>query len=136
MEQYFKTLHNHNLRATKPRELVFLYLQKIAKPVDIKSITSDVVTIDRVTIYRTLDAFIEIGIVSVVPFGWKRRYELAEPFIPHRHHIVCINCGASRDIRSTALEGIIHQAIQDSGYKEIGHSIEVTGYCSKCQKDN
>lgn len=136
MEQYLKTLADHHLRATKPREAVFSYLRAVAKPVDMKTITAELPILDRVTIYRIVDVFTRVGIVAVVPVGWKRRYELAESFVPHRHHIICVGCGASRDVRSPLLETAIHQASRDAGYIEIGHTIEVTGYCPNCQLIN
>lgn len=89
-------------------------------------------SVDRVTLYRTLNTFMRAGIVRMVPVGWKRMYELTESFVPHHHHMICTQCGTITDITSPELERYITQVTERSQFKEMSHTIEIHGCCLAC----
>jgi Fur family transcriptional regulator, ferric uptake regulator len=123
------------LRLTTPRKLLFETLKKATAPLSQSELATANPTIDRVSVYRTIELFMRLGIVTSVPHGWKQRYELAAPFRPHHHHLFCTVCGEADEIQSEKLERIIHIIADEQKFSVIGHMFEVTGICSKCQQN-
>src|SRR5689334_6214723 len=58
--------------------------------------------VNRSTVYRTLELFSELGLVSVTDLGGgARQYELLDQ--PH-HHLICHRCGAEMDMDDDLVE--------------------------------
>jgi len=127
-------LRKHGLRVTSPRRQVFKALESASEPLSIKHITRQCPDVDRVSVYRCLETFETIGIIEIIHVGWKKRYELAEPFRAHHHHLQCINCNALVDLRSPELEALIASTASLHGYKPLSHHFEVRGLCLNCQR--
>jgi Fur family ferric uptake transcriptional regulator len=125
-----------SLRMTTPRQLVFESLRGSEMPLAIGDIIKKCPSIDRVSIYRTIELFGELGIVEVVPTGWKQRYELTSPFKSHHHHLYCTNCHKLIDIHSKRLEQLVASIAKESGFIADEHKFEVSGLCNKCSKSN
>ena len=136
MESYHQALQAHKLRATVPRQRVFDALAGVSTPLSMADLIKRCSTVDRVTLYRTLTAFLQAGIVRIVPVGWKRMYELTESFVPHHHHMICTQCGAVIDIMSSELEEYIADVSGRAGFMESSHMIEIRGRCQSCQEKN
>jgi len=90
-------------------------------------------TIDKVSVYRTIEAFEKIGLVASVAHGWRQRYELAAPFRPHHHHLLCNNCGTIEEIQSEKLEKMIHILADEQEFEVTGHTFEISGLCRRCR---
>ncbi|QWQ31696.1 transcriptional repressor [Candidatus Minimicrobia vallesae] len=69
-------------------------------PLTVGDIAKNCKNINRASIYRTLLMFDNLNIINTITIGWKNYYELAEPFIPHHHHLYCINCQNAEPIQS------------------------------------
>ena len=132
-----KIIRNAGFRATKPRVLVFSFLQKAKHPLDIKEIVAGVgrKNIDQVTVYRILDAFKNAGIVTQIDFQHGHaHYELKDAKHGHHHHIVCTKCDEIEDFENQELEKIIGRVVgKSSKFKNIKeHSLELFGLCRVC----
>lgn len=127
-------LQKHRLRATHPRSAVFQALQSHHEAIDIATLIRACPEVDRVTIYRTLEVFHQLGIIEVVHIGWKKRYELAAPHKPHHHHLHCTNCGQLIDIDSPQLENFITELTKTHNFLPQSHTFEVNGTCQDCQQ--
>lgn len=120
-------------RLTSPRRAVFDALHKSEAPLAIAAIIKACPDVDRVSIYRTLELFTQLGISEIIPFGWKQRYELTSPFKPHHHHLYCTSCATLIDIHSQKLEQIVATIARDYGFRPATHKFEITGLCADCQ---
>lgn len=127
-------LTNAGLRLTKPRTEIFNTLKSFNKPMSIIDIINACSSVDKVSVYRTIDLFTKLRIVSMIPHGWKHLYELAEPFSPHHHHLVCEKCGNLTEIHSKKLESMITNLTHEHGFMASGHHFEITGLCSECTR--
>lgn len=136
MDHLLELLQRHSLRVTSARKAVFATLQCADKPLYIRQIIDACSSTNRTSIYRTLELFISLGIISKIQTGWKARYELAEPFKPHHHHLQCGTCGEVIAITSPALERQIGAFAMAHEYKLISHHIELHGTCSSCSQRN
>jgi Fur family transcriptional regulator, ferric uptake regulator len=86
------------------------------------------------TVYRTLEFLTENGIIaSAQNPGGHLTYELTGH---NHHHLVCRNCGKQVQIEHEALQGLISQLEQQTGYcLNTGH-LTLFGLCPTCQKQS
>ena len=90
---------------------------------------------DETTLYRSLDAFVESGILRKVNFNDRSaRYEW-NIGTHHHHHIVCENCGKIEDIDIGDADLDASVIKKSKQFKEIkSHSVEFFGICAACAK--
>jgi Fe2+ or Zn2+ uptake regulation protein len=133
IDEFISLLQKSGLRLTTPRKAVFNILKKSTKPLTVTEVIRLLPNADKVSIYRTMDTFVKYHIVTVVPQGWKPRYELAAPLKPHHHHMHCENCGKLIDVQSSALEAAISTIAEGYDFAIHAHTFEISGICQTCQ---
>lgn len=127
------TLKDAHYSATHPRIKVFNYLAAHG-PSSVGTLANSLAgDINRATVYRTVELFEKLGIVNRIWHGFKHQIELSEIFTPHHHHATCQNCGTTIDIASPELESALAGIARQHNFLAIGHSVELIGYCTKCQ---
>ena len=116
------------LKCTWQREKLLTLLQNADKPMTAEMIYEGVADMSRSTVYRTLEKFLEKGIVTrgVVQDGDKLYYELA--CAGHRHYAICLGCHELRYVDVCPM----HDA-HVNNFTVTGHRLELYGYCDKCQ---
>ena len=67
------------------------------------------------------------------------RFELAEHFTEHHHHLLCTICGKVTDFTpSPAVERTVSRHLDDlaaaQGFELRSHRIDVLGICSECRR--
>jgi Fur family ferric uptake transcriptional regulator len=130
-------LRSQDLRITEPRRLVceiiarrhgdHLTASAIYEAVSSGSSGS----VDRATVYRTLDALEEAGAVRHSHFGnGPTVYHLAEE--AGHHHLVCTECGRTVSVRSETIAPLIGTLEEATGFRvDIEHTA-LTGVCREC----
>ncbi len=127
-------LKKNGFRITKPRKAILDVLA--SRPVTVHEIYELVqkknISIDLVSIYRTLELFMQIKLVQQVEFGeGKKRYELLDD-ANHHHHLICNNCGKVEDITINET-AFIKKLTITSQFKIDHHHLEFFGACAACQ---
>lgn len=91
---------------------------------------------DRVTVYRTLQTFVEKGIVHTIPTADNAvLYAICKDCDEHHHHddhvhFVCSNCSAT-----ICLDDIVSPEIQlPDGYKAENVQVVINGICKNCNQ--
>ena len=89
--------------------------------------------IGRATIFRTLDVLADLHAVERLdlPTG-EHAYVACEPV--HHHHVVCSNCGASRDVDDAGWRAVVSDIERRTGYRIDDHRLELFGRCPDCQR--
>ena len=88
--------------------------------------------IDLASVYRSLELFVDLGIVHVIQLGEDRkRYELVDAD-NHHHHLVCHTCGSIENI-ALQQEDFLEEVRQASTFKVDHHHLEFFGTCQSCQ---
>ena len=123
----------HGLRLTKPRQQIFDILNNSEIPLTVGDIAKNCKNIIRTCIYRTLVIFDRLKIINTIYIGWKNYYELAEPFIPHHHHLYCINCQNAEPIQPKELEKLVDYIGKKYNFIVTKHHFELEGICEKCR---
>lgn len=128
-----ETFELHGLRLTKPRQQIFDILKNSEIPLTVGDIAKNCKNINRTSIYRTLIIFDRLKIINTIYVGWKNYYELAEPFIPHHHHLYCINCQNAEPIQPKELEKLVDYIGKKYNFIVTKHHFELEGICEKCR---
>ena len=92
---------------------------------------------DRVTVYRTLQSFLEKGIIHTIPTADNSiRYALCKDDCAEGHHhdnhvhFVCTNCNST-----SCLEGVMVPLVKlPQGFNATDYQMVVKGICSSCGK--
>lgn len=81
------------------------------------------------TVYKTLQAFHEKGLISLVnaPHTEARYDVLTET----HHHLICKACGAISDVFDKRLDALRPAASKD--FEVLEHSVHFYGYCAACR---
>jgi Fur family ferric uptake transcriptional regulator len=134
-EKIRSALLTHGERWTRAREAVLAFLEGEKRPVSAKEVYSKVrsTKINLASIYRSMDLFLEKGVVDCVDTpGGVRRYELSDRFRPHHHHVVCRDCGSTQDVAGCGVKGLEERAAQSTGFKILSHQFTFVGLCPDC----
>ncbi|MCG2722869.1 MAG: transcriptional repressor [Thermodesulfovibrionales bacterium] len=88
----------------------------------------------RASVYRTISLLCECGLIEQV-----RKTEhgtVYERSFGHEHHdhMLCIGCGSAIEFYSDKLERLQEDLCRQQGFQGTTHTLEIRGYCRKCQK--
>ncbi len=82
------------------------------------------------TVYRTLDAFEQLGVVTHVHLGHGRAiYHLTDEI---HHHAVCERCGAVVQLPLALFAQLHHRLLDDFGFEVDAHHFALVGRCARC----
>ena len=126
-------------RYTPQRRVLVETLSGSARPLTIPEILSAASPeLPQSSAYRNITALVDAGVVRRIVGGTDDhgRFELAEEFSGHHHHLVCSSCGRVDDVPpSQRLEralGDTAKTVGDRGYVITDHRVELVGICPDC----
>ncbi len=128
-------LKEHGLKDTPVRSTLLSIFWQSRTPLDVEGLSKILsfmkVKTDVTTIYRTLQIFLEKGILKQIELQeGKFRYERAS--LPHHHHLVCKKCGDISGVGGCTVEEISKDIAQKNEFKITDHKMEFFGFCAKC----
>jgi len=128
-------LRKAKLRATPARIVAMQIFEKSDIPVDSTILFKNLkkqVDVDRVTVFRMLNNFLDRGLIKKIEFGeGKSRYELNGP---EHHHLICESCGNVEDISYCNVENFGDEVNRQKKFLIRRHTLEFYGLCNNCQK--
>jgi Fur family ferric uptake transcriptional regulator len=88
--------------------------------------------VSRASVYRTIPLLIESGLIEEVErIDRHAHYErISEK--KHHDHMICVKCGKVIEFYSPTLEMLQNEICGKENFKGIRHSLEILGYCKKC----
>jgi Fur family ferric uptake transcriptional regulator len=129
-------LRGTKLSTTKQRQHVFDVLSNHHEPLSMKQLhelTSE--HVDRVSLYRIIDAFEKADIVKRIQVGWKYKLELSDQFHAHHHHLTCRKCEKSISFdEPKALDAALEALATKHNFLIEKHTLEIQGLCSTCKR--
>jgi Fur family ferric uptake transcriptional regulator len=131
---------SRGLRLTGPRQAVVDVLVEQAAPLSVAEIRDHLKgrRANLVSIYRAVNLLCGLGLLRVVDTAkGKQRFELAEQFTGHHHHLVCEVCGSVEDLDGCLLEDDALNAIRQRvrrlrNFRLTGHDLKLVGVCRQC----
>jgi Fur family ferric uptake transcriptional regulator len=87
--------------------------------------------VNRSTVYRTLELFRDLGLVSMTDLGGgARQFELIDE--PH-HHLICHRCGALLDLDDDLVEPLRESIRARYGFNPGIDHLALFGFCAACR---
>ncbi|MBD3881545.1 transcriptional repressor [Phormidium tenue FACHB-886] len=83
------------------------------------------------TVYRSLEALKLEGVVQMRTLG--NGEALYSTVQQDKHHLTCLQCGASMPIDECPVHQLEHELNQSYQFKIFYHTLEFFGLCTKCQ---
>jgi Fur family ferric uptake transcriptional regulator len=122
-DEVIRVLCTHNFSLTPVRHRVVEVLHGLRRPVSHDELMGLLpADTDRVTVYRTMNKLVEIGVVTKFEGDDKKSYfEL--PHTPHHAHFICKKCQSISCLDELKIE-------LPEGFK--GQEITVRGECPLC----
>ncbi len=126
-------LQGHGIRASHQRILIYAYLlrHRIHPTVDtiFGEMSRTLPSLSRTTVYNTLKAFVDHGIVSTITIEENEsRYDIDTS---DHGHFKCTNCGRLYDFGVSSVD--LHAEGLD-GFRITQRHIYYRGNCDKCQE--
>jgi Fur family transcriptional regulator, peroxide stress response regulator len=88
--------------------------------------------ISLTTIYRTLETFEKLGIISVANvLHDAARYDAN---LDHHHHLVCIVCKKVEDFYDDSIANLSPPKKSIYNYKVLSYTVQINGICKNCRK--
>jgi Fur family ferric uptake transcriptional regulator len=86
--------------------------------------------VNRSTVYRTLELFAELGLISVTDLGGGcRQFELIDD--PH-HHLICHHCGGMIELADDLVEPLREAIRLRYGFAPAVDHLAIFGFCASC----
>jgi Fur family ferric uptake transcriptional regulator len=132
---YLEKLHENGCRITRQRQVVLEAVCQAnghapLEEIYLRSKKLDE-SIDRSTIYRSLDLFVKLGLVIVAQnFNGERIYELVQK--NHHHHLICTICGNDIEIDNRVVDDFYQQIRNEYNYDIAMDHLIVYGVCATC----
>ena len=132
-DRFATILKDNKVSVTTVRRTIFDALSEADKPLKNGEVAALVPSVDRASVYRTLELFDKLGLTTTIIRGWTPFTELAEPFKPHHHHIVCEQCGMAVEIENDTLEDVLGLIASRHDFALTKHVVELAGTCASCR---
>src|SRR5215212_8685405 len=88
--------------------------------------------VNRSTVYRTLELFRDLGLVSMTDLGGgARQFELIEDL---HHHLICHRCGAIMELDDALIDPLRDGIRARYGFAPAIDHLAVFGFCSVCTR--
>ena len=134
LKQLKEQLREAGVRMTSQRIAILDYLAEAYHPTAEDIYTAIVAKnphISMATVYNNLNKLTDAGYLLELTYGDDAsRYDFN---IGKHYHVVCQECGIVEDLFYPLLEDVESVAETLTGYKIVGHRMEVFGVCPKCQ---
>lgn len=137
MNNAFETLSRYNIKPSPQRMAIMTYLLEHKTHPTIeeiyKSLSPDMPTLSKTTIYNTLKLFVENGAASMLTINEKTTcydYDTS----PHAHFI-CKKCNKVTDL-FYGVENMIPSKQEIEGNRIVNMQVYYRGICKDCLKEN
>jgi Fur family transcriptional regulator, ferric uptake regulator len=88
--------------------------------------------VNRSTVYRTLELFRDLGLVSMTDLGeGARQFEL---FDERHHHLVCHRCGVQLEMDDALLDPLRESIRARYGFAPAIDHLALFGFCTACTR--
>lgn len=135
---YKEALRTGGYRFTRPRQAVLQVLQRADHPLRalevFRRLQEDHVSIDRVTVYRSLAVLSRLGLVAQLAFAQEGqvRYEWRDGRVLSSH-VRCQKCGRIESLCLPSLKRLKFLIKSKTSFLVIDQSLEFNGLCPDCQ---
>lgn len=135
---YEDELKQSGLKMTKNRKAIIDLLIQKKHPIAAEQIYLELkknkVEINLSTIYRTLEALENKGLVTKLNIMDNDRMFFEYNKMGHRHYLICLGCKKIVTIQGCPLESYEKALEKQTQFTMVGHKLYLYGYCLDCQR--
>ena len=119
------------MKNTRQRERIIELLEMNTQPQSAEMIYDSLIDdqINLATIYRSLNLFLEHGLVTKSIINQTSYYTLAKH--GHHHYLICLGCNKKEEIECDS--HVFDDSISKSNFQIAYHDLTYFGYCNECQ---
>lgn len=134
-QNFVDVARRYHLRDTLPRRYIFAQLEKGIIHFSTLVKNCSPAGIDASTVYRNVDLFRKVGLVTESGVGNNRYVQLISDISDHFHHLRCEVCGKTVSFDDDILEGLLKTIAKKNSFSKVSsHTIEMLGRCLECQR--
>jgi Fur family ferric uptake transcriptional regulator len=132
-------LTERGIRMTRQRRAILHVIETAKKHLDANQLLRRAqktdATIDRSTLYRTIDLLKRHGLIDELDLMHLRgEAHYYERKTGRDHvHMTCLGCGGVTEVVNERFDALKAQLEQDAGFQIRVARLEIGGYCSKCR---
>lgn len=128
-------LKEHGLKNTKQREMLIKLLMEATEPLDADCLLTKMkemmIDCNLSTIYRNMEKMIQFHLILETKMNQKSYFSIDRQ--KHGHYIQCLSCKAVVMVEGCPFEQYERFLEQRTGYKMLGHKVELFGLCKDCR---
>lgn len=132
-----EALSRNGGRITLPRQIILEVIAASQRPLTPQEVHKQAVnhlsSIGLVTVYRTIDKLVELGLIDRVHHS-DQCQTVFRGTPGHQHLMICEACGRSEYFDGLKMEREFQKTAHKLGYIITGHWLQLNGLCPKCQK--
>ena len=126
-------LRDQGYKITSPRFQVIERVAAREENFTAEELAAELAPVGRATVYRTIRLLLDQGMVCRIVLGdGSVCYRVSDK--AHHHHLVCVACGATEDVKLGDVEAVMAGIRDATDYEVLGHRIEVYGLCPACKR--
>ena len=130
-------LSQHGYKRTMQRAVVLEILESAGGHMTAEEVAREVearqLSLNRSTVYRTLETLAEVGVVKATRMGRAIHYELSHDGDDH-HHLRCVDCNVMVHLDAAEVDGLLGRSATKSGFQVTDIQVMVNGLCAACRK--
>jgi len=136
MKAYRRLCHELGLRDTKQKRAILEAVLGLDTHPTADEIHAHITTthpdVSRTTVYRGLEAFARMGLITKACHpGSVTRYDRN---IDIHHHLICLHCDAVIDITDTGLDALSIPDTSDFNFEVQDFRVQLRGVCGSCRE--
>jgi Fur family ferric uptake transcriptional regulator len=136
LEEY---LRSRGMRMTQQRRLLLDYVFSRHEHFDADSLIERMPSsggeghVSRPTVYRTLNEFVDAGLLRRFQLGGRSMYEHDYGY-PQHDHLHCLECQKLIEFKSDELLELRSHVARENRFHVTGHRLIISGICEDCHR--
>ncbi len=137
-ERFEEYLQSRGMRNTEQRRLMIEYVFREHDHFDADGLIDRLPRkgqpgyVSRPTVYRTLNEFVDAGLLRKFELDGRSVYEHDYGY-PQHDHLYCKKCQKLIEFHSAELLRLREAVAEKHRFRVLGHRLTVTGICEKCR---
>lgn len=138
-ERFQEYLQSRGMRMTQQRRLLLDHVFSRHQHFDADTLIEQMPPsgrpghVSRPTVYRTLNEFVDAGLLRRFQLGGRSVYEHDYGY-PQHDHLYCVECHQLIEFENPALVELLQDAAGEHNFQMTGHRLIISGTCDACRR--
>jgi Fur family ferric uptake transcriptional regulator len=138
-QRFEEFLQSRGMRVTQQRRLLVDHVFSRHEHFDADTLIEQLPTsgqpghVSRPTVYRTLNEFVDAGLLRRFVLNGRAVYEHDYGY-PQHDHLHCVECNQLFEFQCDELIALRERFAREQRFRVTGHRLIISGVCAECQK--